>query len=241
MNIVFGLCGEGLRYQIAGYQIPKYLVAFNGAPMIYHAVDSLKIPGRIYFVVKTDHLKQYPYLKKMLLSIGDEIIPCHQPTQGAADTLMLAKSYIKNLNDPFISVNCDQVMKWNSNNFIKEINSNSETSYIITYPETNPNYSYVKHDSLGQIVEVREKKVISNDATIGVYHWAHSSDFFIDAESMINSGTKEHNEYYVAPVYNYSIKRNLKVKSFNITQQEFNPVGTPSELQTFLTNHNSDE
>lgn len=233
MNIIFGLCGEGSRFRVAGYNIPKYLITVNNAPMIYHAVDSLRVPGKKYFVVKTTHLQQYPFLEKFLLGLGDEIIKCDTPTQGAAETLLLAKPFITDIDAPMISANCDQYMEWNSTRFLHTIVDNPDTSYILTYKETSPKCSYTRKNDLGDVVEVREKQVISDNATIGVYHWAKTKDFFTDAEQMIAEDVKENNEYYVAPVYNYSIARGLKVRNYELNNGEFWPIGTPEDLAEF--------
>jgi dTDP-glucose pyrophosphorylase len=232
MNIIIGLAGEGSRFKNAGYNLPKFLVVYHGAPMIYHAVDTIGLTGKIHFVVQEEHLQKYRFLEKMLLGLGNEIIPVKEKTAGAAESLLLAKPYITNHNDPLLSVNCDQYLSWKGHKFQQQLNSDPETSYIVTYKETSNKCSYVREQN-ECVVEVREKKIISNDATIGYYHWAHTSDFFIDAEQMIADEYKENNEYYVAPVYNYSIARGLKVKKYPIANNEFWPVGTPSDYQQF--------
>lgn len=234
MNILFGLCGEGSRFKNNGYDIPKYLIPYNGAPMIYHSVETLKIPGKIYFIVKVEHLRAYNYLEKMLLALGNEIIPCYSKTEGAASTLLLAKDYIKDHGESLISVNCDQYMNWSPRLFLEELSKNINISYILTYKEKSDKCSYVKINNDEFVVEVREKKVISDDATVGVYHWSRAKDFFLDAQSMIEAGIKENNEYYVAPVYNWSIKRGLKVKKFEVGPKQFWPVGTVEDLDYFL-------
>lgn len=232
MNIIIGMCGLSSRFTKAGSIIPKYLMAYHGAPMIYHSVETLKIPGRIHFVVREDHLLEYKFLEKMLLGLGDEIIVCKGNTDGAAQSLLLAKLHIKNQNDPMISLNCDQYLSWNPYALKDEMIRNPETSYIVTYNETSNKCSYVREKN-NRVVEVREKKVISKDATIGLYHWAHTRDFFNDAEIMIANQHTENNEYYVAPVYNYSIARGLDVRKFSIKNEEFHPVGTPDDLIRF--------
>jgi dTDP-glucose pyrophosphorylase len=237
MNIIMGLCGEGRRFKQAGYALPKFLIPYNGAPMIYHAMETLNIPGKRHIVVKEEHLLKFKFLEKMLLGLADELIVCRKTTQGAAESLLLSKKYISDHHLPFISLNCDQYMNWNPNNFLKQLTETPEASYIITYKETSPKCSYVKKDATGRVLEVREKKVISDDATIGVYHWAHTSDFFIDAEKMIADKVTENDEYYVGPVYNYSIARKLVVKNYEISADEFWPVGTPDDLHFFLKNN----
>jgi dTDP-glucose pyrophosphorylase len=237
MNIVLGMCGLGSRFTNAGVVLPKYLIAYHGAPMIYHSVTTLKIPGRIHFIVREDHLLKYKFLEKMLLGLGDEIIVCKGNTQGAAESLLLAKPFIKDQEAPLISLNCDQYLSWNPHALRDEMTRNPETSYIVTYNETSTKCSYVREEN-DKVIEVREKKVISNDATIGLYHWAHTRDFFEDARAMIADDHKENNEYYVAPVYNYTIARGLTVKKFSIKNEEFWPVGTPNDL-TYFRAHNT--
>jgi dTDP-glucose pyrophosphorylase len=232
MNILMGMCGLGSRFVNAGMVLPKYLIAYHGAPMIYHSVETLKIPGKIHFVVREDHLLQYKFLEKMLLGLGDEIIVVKGNTRGAAESLLMAKHYISDHDAPMISLNCDQYLSWNPHSLRDEMIRNPETSYIVTYNETSTKCSYVREEN-NKVVEVREKKVISNDATIGLYHWAHTRDFFTDAETMIAEDHKENNEYYVAPVYNYSIARGLDVKKFSIKNEQFWPVGTPDDLMNF--------
>jgi dTDP-glucose pyrophosphorylase len=237
MNIIMGLCGNGSRFKQAGYDLPKFLIPFNGAPMIYHAMETLKITGKRYIVVKEEHLFKYKFLEKLLLGLADDLIKCRRPTEGAAESLLLAKKYITDPHLPLISLNCDQYMNWNPALFLKQLRENPETSYIATYKETDSKCSYIKKDNFDNVIEVREKQVISNDATVGIYHWAHTSDFFVDAEHMISDKAKENNEYYVGPVYNYSIARGLTVKNYEVVKTEFWPVGTPNDLTTFLNNN----
>ena len=78
------------------------------------------------------------------------------------------------------------------------------------------------------------KKVISNLATVGIYHWSKSEDFFTDAKQMIEDGVMDNNEFYVAPVYNYTIKRGVKVLPYLINKSEYHMIGTPEDMDSFL-------
>jgi NDP-sugar pyrophosphorylase family protein len=237
MNIIFGLCGEGSRFRNAGYTIPKYLIEYNGATMLEHAVKTLGIPGNVYFIVRQDHLNQFPQIEPLLKSLGAGYVTAPGLTEGAAQSMLLIKDHI-NLDEPFITANCDQYMDWDPSDFIQLMHNNPTTSFIITYKETSPKCSYIKKEA-GKIVEVREKKVLSNDATVGIYHWAKGLDFFRDAETMIQNRHKENNEYYIAPVYNYSIDQGLDVQNFEVDGTEFWPVGTPEDLEKFKNENRS--
>ncbi len=236
MNIILSMCGKGKRFLEQGIHLPKFLCAYNGAPMIYHTVETLGMKGRIHFIVKQEHLIDYPYLEKMLLTLGDEIVILKDDTEGAAQSLLAAESFIQNKQHPMVSVNCDQFMNWDGKSFQTTIEKNPETSYIVTFETNKDNCSYVKKEN-GKVVEVREKQVISNEATVGIYHWAKTEWFLRDAKQMIQDGMKDNGEYYVAPVYNYTIQQGNNVDTYMLKPGEFNPVGTPAEFITFNTNN----
>lgn len=233
MNILFALAGSGKRFRQFNLDYPKFLVAYNGAPMIYHAVKTLGIPGKVHFIVREEHLEKYHFLEKLLLGLGDVIVPIPRMTDGAAQTLLAAKDYIEDMTQPMVSANCDQFMDWDGSLFVEEMKTNPTASYIVTYNSEDPKCSFIKMDEHGRVIEAREKKVISNYATVGIYHWSKTEDFMIDAERMISEDKRDRGEYYVAPVYNYTIARGKLVKNFLIKEKEFWPVGTPEDLIHF--------
>jgi NDP-sugar pyrophosphorylase family protein len=203
--------------------------------MLEHSVKTLNIPGNWFFVARQDHLDNFPEIEPLLNKFGSVIV-LPGLTGGAAESLLAVKDYV-NLDEPMISVNCDQYLDYDSSTFINLLKDNPDVSYIMTFNETDPKCSYAKTDVSGNVIEVREKQVISNEATVGVYHWSKSREFFIDCEQMIHDKVKDNNEYYVAPVYNYTIKRNLPVKTFKVSNTEFYPVGTPKDLEYFINNY----
>lgn len=229
INIIIGMAGAGTRFSQNGYIYPKFLTVYNGAPMIYHSVKSCKICGNIYFVVLEAHLREYKFLEKLLLGLGDEIIPIKTLTRGAAESLLLSESHIKNKDLPMLSINSDQYMNWDPTSFVDTLKANPNISFIPTIKSYRKDFSYVRELD-GIIIEVREKKQISDTATMGYYHWAKTSDFFIDARTMIDNNVKDNNEFYMAPVYNFTIKRGLPVKKFDLGENKYFPVGVPWEL-----------
>jgi len=156
----------------------------------------------------------------------------NRKTQGAAETVSLIRPYIQDLSRPLITVNADQYMHWNGKKFEELLASDPESSYIVTHTDSSPKCSYVRLEG-DEIVEVREKIVISNTATVGIYHWASTKDFLEDVDQMMEEGVKDNNEYYIAPVYNYTIKKGKKVKMYHIPPGQFYPVGTPEDFEYF--------
>ena len=79
------------------------------------------------------------------------------------------------------------------------------------------------------------KKVISDNATVGVYFWKKGSDYVTSAESMINKNIRIKNEFYVCPVYNEAIKKNKKILIEEIDKMW--GLGTPEDLNYFISNY----
>ena len=233
MQIIIGMAGAGRRFANSGYTIPKPLCRVGNTTMIQKAVDSLGIEGKYIFVVLHEHLLEYKWLEGHLASLAKyvTIVKLDEITDGAACTLLRAKQYIDN-DEPLISINSDQVLHWNSSEFITKCKQEPEVSWIMTYPHSDLKHSFVKVDDDGVVVQTAEKVAISDMASVGLYHWSKGSLFVESAEQMIANNDKHNNEFYLAPVYNYTLKTNI-VKPYQVDASNFSPVGTPSDLAVF--------
>jgi len=96
----------------------------------------------------------------------------------------------------------------------------------------HPKWSYAKISKIGLVTEVAEKKVISDNATVGIYYWKKGSDYVKFAERMIKKNIRYKNEFYVCPVYNQAIKENKKILIEQIHKMW--GLGTPEDLEYFL-------
>ena len=112
-----------------------------------------------------------------------------------------------------------------------EITSKKYDGAILTFESIHPKWSYAKSDKNGFVKEVAEKKVISKEATVGVYYWKHGEDFVRYAEQMIKKNKRINNEFYVCPVYNEAISENKKIKSIEV--KKMIGMGTPEDLRNF--------
>jgi hypothetical protein len=85
------------------------------------------------------------------------------------------------------------------------------------------------------VSEVAEKKVISDEATVGIYYWRHGSDYVKYAEQMIEKDIRTNGEFYTCPVFNEAIVDGKKVRVKTI--EKMWGIGTPEDLNYFLDNH----
>jgi len=235
-TIVIPMAGLGSRFQSAGYVKPKPLIEINGKPMIQVVVENLNLDmnsTRFIFIVQQEHCERYQvdtFLKT--LAPGCVVIPVSAVTEGACCSVLLAKEYIDN-DTPLLIANSDQYVEWESRAFLSE--AKEVDGAIATFESSHPKWSYVKLNDEGFATEVAEKQVISNKATVGIYYYAHGSDFVKYAERMIEKNIRVNNEFYVCPVFNEFIEDGKRIRAIDVHRMW--GLGTPEDLDVFLENY----
>ena len=234
LNVLVPMAGAGSRFAQQGYTFPKPLIEVNGKPMIQLVVENLNIEAHYIFIVQEEHYIKYnlKYLLN-LIAPGCDIVQVNGITEGAACSTLLAKDYINN-DCPLVMANSDQYIEWNSNECMYAFTADEIDGGIVTFEASHPKWSYAKVGSDGFVSEVAEKKVISNEATVGVYYWKHGSDYVRYAEEMIEKNIRVNNEFYVCPVFNQAIEDNKKIKVKRVNKMW--GIGTPEDLDHFLKN-----
>lgn len=239
LNVLIPMAGEGSRFAKAGYTFPKPLIEVNGVPMIQKVVENLNVDANFIYLVRKEHNEKYN-ISSMLNQITPncKIVEVDSLTEGAACTTLLAKQFINNDMELLIA-NSDQFIEWESGEFYHSINNPNIDGSIICFENTHPKWSYVKTDDFGNVSEIKEKEVISNQATVGIYYYSKGSDYVKYAEQMISKNIRYgqnfngQGEFYVAPVYNEAIADGKRIKTFNI--EKMFGLGTPEDLESFMS------
>lgn len=234
LNVLIPMAGAGSRFVKAGYIKPKPLIDVNGKSMIERVVENLNIDCIYTFIVQKEHYNKY-YLDVLLnlISKNCNIITVDGLTEGAACTTLLAKDIINN-DKHLLIANSDQLVDWDSCDFMYSMIYNNVDGGILTFKdhEYSTKWSYAKLDKNNHVIEVAEKKVIGDDATVGIYYWNKGSDYVKYAEQMINKNIRVNNEFYVCPVYNEAINDGKNIKIYNINKMY--GIGTPEDLEKYL-------
>lgn len=232
MNILIPMAGAGSRFQQMGYTFPKPLIEVEGKPMIQQVVENLNFGDehRHIFIVQKEHYDRFAlnYLLP-LIKPNCEIIQVDKVTEGAACTALLAKEFIDN-DDRLLIANSDQVIDWMetpSPLYDRDIDGG-----VYVFNATHPKWSFVKVDATNKVLEVAEKKPISDIATTGIYFWRRGKDFVRCAEQMIEKNIRVNNEFYIAPVFNEIIAED-KLIGIEYVNKMWG-IGTPEDLKTYL-------
>lgn len=238
LNIVIPMAGAGSRFAKAGYVDPKPLIKIHGVPMIRVVIENLRpsVPHRFIFVVQRSHVGAYDLQVKLNdWAPGAVLIELDGLTEGAACTVLAAKKLINNDSQLMIA-NSDQYVDCHIDTYLNELDRGVLDGLIMTMKASDPKWSYVGLDQNHRAERVVEKKVISDEATVGIYNFRRGSDFVSAAEQMISANERVNGEFYVAPVYNQLISNNQSIGVYNIGSETngMYGLGIPADLDLFL-------
>lgn len=240
LQIVVPMAGRGSRFANAGFELPKPLIEVVDMPMIQLVVRNLRpsAPHRFIFLCLQEHLDKYP-MASLLTEVapGCIIVPVNGVTQGAACTVLLASDYIDS-SDPLMIANSDQWVDVAIDDYLHAFEDPTVHGLIMTMTADDPKWSFVRLDERDQVIEVVEKQVVSNEATVGIYNFRHGNEFVAAAKEMIEMELRVNNEFYVAPCYNHLIESGKKVAFVNIGREGdgMYGLGIPDDLALFVGN-----
>lgn len=237
INIVIPMAGQGSRFAKAGYEKPKPFIDVDGKPMIVRVLENLAYPDARYILIaRKEHIEKEAELVAQIEKEFNAIfIHIDKLTEGTACTVLYARKYINN-DEQLLIANSDQIVDMNIAEFIDDCKDRNLDGSILTFIDhfKDPKWSFVALDENNLVTEVKEKVVISEFATVGIYLYAKGRDFVDASVDMIIENDRVNNEFYTCPAYNYAIKEESKIGIYNIEFEQMHGIGTPEDLNSFL-------
>lgn len=236
INILIPAAGAGSRFAKEGYAKPKPFIDVLGKPMIMRVLDNLKVDNAHYIIIlqKTYLENEKKLCEQISKDYNVSFVSVESLTEGTACSVLHARELIDN-DIPLMIANSDQIIDIDINDYINDCkNRNLDGSILcFTDKEKSPKWSFVKMNN-ELIVEVKEKEVISDIATVGIYLFSKGSLFVDSAIDMIVRNDRVNNEFYTAPAYNYAIKNGAKIGCFLMNFDDMHGIGTPDDLQKYI-------
>lgn len=237
INIVIPMAGAGSRFSQAGYAKPKPFIDVAGKPMIVRVLENLAYPDARYILIaRKEHMEaEAELVREIERDFNAIFIPVDKLTEGTACTVLYARQYINN-DEPLLIANSDQIVDLRIGDFIGDSRRRGLDGSILTFVDAarDPKWSFARLGADQLVVEVQEKKAISEYATVGIYLFDRGHDFVDAAIDMFIERDRVNNEYYTCPTYNYLIKAGKKVGIFNIERAAMHGIGTPDDLNKYL-------
>lgn len=229
VNVLIPMAGGGRRFMDAGYTLPKPLLPLGNKTMIEAVVANLStLDFNFIFVINNEQLE--PDKVRNLLPMATIVEVAGIP-QGPAMSCMCASTFINN-DDRLIITNCDQIIEdFNYPQLESFCSFHGVDGVVGAFHSASPKNSYVKVNDDNEVIEIREKQVISSIATNGLHYWTRGKYFVESVGQMVGNRDMVNNEYYVAPSYNYMIRRGMKVMPFWYNMHF--PIGTPMDYENY--------
>ena len=236
INVVIPAAGKGSRFASAGWKKPKPFIDVNNKSMLERVIGNISpTQSNIHLLLNKDHIQKNSVTVSALRQFSDTLIEVTELTEGTACTVLLAKEHFDNLS-PMMVANSDQLVDFDVDKYVDDCFDRNLDGSILVFrnPERNPKWSFARLDSEGLVVEVAEKKPISDLATVGIYLFSKGCEFATAARDMIDKNDRVNNEFYTCPVYNYMIKKGARIGVYEVLAESMHGIGTPEDLSVYL-------
>lgn len=238
IDIVITMGGLGSRFRKMGYNVPKYMIEARGKTLFEWSMISLEgykdnAAQYIFIAMKDDSNDVEGFINQKCSEM--ELKNCHvimldYLTDGQATTAMMAQQYWNPEHALLI---------YNIDTYVEAGEMNSEElrgdGFIPCFQAEGDHWSFVRLDGDGKVVEIKEKKRISNYCTLGAYYFRTCGlyktlydEYYSKTCDLVNG------EKYVAPLYDYLLSKNGEIYISDISPKRVHVLGTPEELQVFL-------
>lgn len=237
MNIIIPLGGKGDRFKKNGYDVPKPLIKVFEKTMIEYVLDNLTLNSEDkIFIIYNTKLNDYHftnYVKEKYNFI--ELIEIYQDTRGAVETLFLGLTNILNKYDHHkkcLILDCDTFYTQN----IVEIfrNSNYNTIFYTKNDDCNPIYSYIELDNDKNIINIKEKNKISDNANTGAYSFIDINTLYYYCQYVLENDITFNGEPYTSCVISEMIKSNITFKGCELMDECVISLGTPLAVEKYI-------
>ena len=234
MNLVIPMAGRGTRFSQVGIATPKPLIDVRGRPMYSWAVDGLPLAlaKQIIFICLSEHLESLALAADIHARYGRYnplIVPVDAVTRGQASTVLLARQWIDN-DEPLLVFNADTYCPTTLLQALERFGPQVD-GVVDVFRAPGTRWSFVRTDDDDRVLEMTEKRRISEWASTGLYYFRHGHDFVRHADEMIAVGETVNDEFYVAPVYNRLLAAGAEIRANRVPVAWV--LGTPEDLAMF--------
>lgn len=238
IDVVITMGGLGERFRKKGYQCPKYMIEAKGKTLFEWSLISLEgykplVEQYIFIAMKNGTYNVFEFISDKCRELEIEkyhVIVLDYLTDGQATTAMMGSKYW-NPNNRLIIYNIDTYVE------AGQMHSGElkGDGFIPCFQAEGDHWSFVRLDEQGKVVEIKEKKRISNYCTLGAYYFK-TCQLYQELYEEYYGGEQElvNGEKYIAPLYDYLLSKGGNIYISDINPKKVHVLGTPEELQKFL-------
>lgn len=233
MTVLITMAGMGSRFSQQGYTVPKFKITARGRTLFEWSLLSLQDYFDQSFVLATLGDDDQPWLQDAAAQLGIRHVrfcPRSALSQGQAETAYDALEAVAP-GEPLWIYNIDTYVARG----MHAADLGAYDGCVPVCPSDSPGMSFVRFDEHGEVVQVAEKKVISNWATVGLYGFRTAELFrsvYLDLYRH-GPGVAGIKEQYIAPMYDRMLQSGLRLAAPRLEADAVHVLGTPREVQAF--------
>ncbi|MEZ5669316.1 MAG: NTP transferase domain-containing protein [Alphaproteobacteria bacterium] len=235
-TIIVTMAGEGRRFRDAGFDLPKFAIPVHGRTLLDWSLYSLTrfaaARARVVFVARAAD-NAIGAIARACAATGFQdwsVVTVDGPTDGQATTVLRAEIAVADPQERLLVYNVDTLV-WPG---ALDPAAFRGDGWIPCFPGAGEAWSFARADAAGRVAEVREKRRISADATVGLYGFANWQAFRAAYDATYGGGApREAGECYVAPLYNAMIAAGADVRLSRLPASAVVPLGTPDDVARF--------
>ena len=239
MNVIIPIGGIGKRFTDEGYNLPKPLIKIFDKTMIEYVLDNLELEknDKIYIIYNKflDDYKFTNIIENKYKSV--DCIRLNNNTSGAAETIMIGLDHIlkkKNYNKKTIVIDCDT---YYTEDILAKFRECENNAVFFTEKMDEPEiYSYIELDSGLTILNIAEKRKISNNANTGAYAFMNIEELYKYCEHVIINKIQFNNEAYTSCVIKEMLNSGFIFKGIELNNSNVFSLGTPKDVEYFEKN-----
>jgi HAD superfamily hydrolase (TIGR01509 family) len=236
MNIIIPLGGKGERFKKEGFSLPKPLIKVFEKEILFYVIDNLDISeSDKVFIIYNNELDLYNFKEQMLKKYPFiQLIRLEKETKGASETIYIGLDIIINNYDHHkktILIDGDTFYTENILDLFRNTHNNA-VYYTHNY-DVNALFSYIKLDNNKNIVEIKEKQKISDNANTGAYAFENIEVLYKYAKYVIDNNIAFKNEPYTSCIIDLMINKNEIFEGILLNEEFVYVLGTPNQLKLF--------
>lgn len=226
MVLLIPLGGLGIRFKNEGYKKPKPLIRANGKSIIFWLLDNLNIKDELIYIPYNIELQKFNFeklLKQRYPNFNLKFLVIKK-SNDVRETLLISLSKLNINDEPILCLDGDNfyyqidiIKLWDNKNRVFSFYDNSDKKI----------YSYIKTKN-NKIIDIKEKKKISNYASTGAYGFS-SWKLLFDYLKL----NYIQNEVYISMIIKSMITNNIDFDYKLISQDNYFCLGTPFHLKYF--------
>jgi len=229
--IVIPMLGKSSRFFEVGYVVPKFQLPLGNETVFSKSVRTFEkqfSTTPFLFLIRSDH-NALEFVTKEIIRLGIKdfrIKELDYETSGQAESVAIGiADYCAEI--PLLIFNIDTIRL----NFDIPDRKKYGDGFLEVFQGEGDGWSFVESGIDSTVLRTAEKRRISDLCSNGLYGFARCGDYKNAYADYIKNGDFVNGEVYIAPLYNFLIKRGYDIRYVLVDNSNIQHCGIPADYE----------